>query len=193
MMMKCFRSVKLVFLVFTFNASIACLNQRQSTGNCKNCTSNPSNSKRSKPELTDANEATGETLKSIARQFDNTGDSESEDENSPDESFVKQLLATHESGNLTSLVDMSYDVKKNPLFQVAKNGMVRPFDVSVFAKDYPDFFTDILKVQKKHGCFTYFNNFITRNYRSDVIHDEPSLRLSQMQYLQIVISYYNIN
>ena len=128
------------------------------------------------------------TLRTMAKDIGS--DEESEDENAPDADFVDHVERMHTEGDLISWVKTSQDPAKNPLLQLSRNGEIRPADVAALAEEFTEFFKDMQRVQKKHGCFTFLNNFLSENY-SSYMHEEFSLRLSQIQYLQIVILHYN--
>ena len=128
-----------------------------------------------------------ETLRSIARELTRQeSESESEDELEPDDKFVARVEEMHRDNVLGGWVKMSHDASINPLLTVVNNGQVTCADVTNFERDYPRFYQDWCDSGKKHGCFMFLSNFIHRNYPIE-LYDEPSLLLSQLQYLQIAI------
>ena len=111
---------------------------------------------------------------------------ESEDELDPDKEFVNTVNQMHDDGSLVDWLRMSHDASKNPLLYVVTDGVVRCADVDSFQENFPEFWNDFGRARKKHGCFMYLSNFVHTNYPCE-IYDEPSLLLSQLQYLLIAI------
>ena len=127
-------------------------------------------------------------MKAIHKEAGTEGDDEieSEDELDPDKTFTNTVNQMHDDGSLVGWVRMSHDPSKNPLLNVVTDGVVRCADVASFQEKFPEFWNDFGKAGKKHGCFMYLSNFVHENYPSE-IYDEPSLLLSQLQYLLIAI------
>ena len=113
-------------------------------------------------------------------------DDESEDELSPANNFVEAVQRMHDEGFLEGWIKMSYDPSKNPLLKHIENGMVKRVELTTYYEEFPEFFNDIMKASKKHGCFIFLSNFVHNNYPEE-IYDTPALLTSQLQYLQVAI------
>ena len=127
-------------------------------------------------------------MKAIQKEAGTEGDDDqdSEDEQEPDQKFTSTVNQMHGDGCLVDWLRMSHDASKNPLLNVVADGVVRCADVALFQENFPEFWNDFSKAGKKHGCFMYLSNFVHINYPSE-LYDEPSLLLSQLEYLLIAI------
>ena len=118
---------------------------------------------------------------------------ESEDENAPDAKFIENVQKLHTDGHLSSIIECSFDEKRNPLLTTCKNGKVVVLDTAILKKEFPDFWSNLMKVRKRHGCYTFLNKFLKCNYENSLHDDCTLLRLSQIQYCQISIMYLKSN
>lgn len=125
------------------------------------------------------------SLRTIAREIHSESE-ESEDELSPNESFVNQVRQMHEDGLLAGWLQMSHDPTKNPLLTCLKNGVVQAVELLTCMDEYPQFYQDMEKAGKMHGCYTFLCDFTQKHYQNE-LYDSPSLLVSQLQFLQIAI------
>ena len=103
----------------------------------------------------------------------------------PAEDFVQQVEQMHADGFLEGWVKMSHDPSIN-LLKYIEDGMVQRVDLIAYYEELPEFFDEVKKASKKHGCCIFPSDFVHKNY-PDEIYDTPSLLTSQLQYLQVEI------
>ena len=113
---------------------------------------------------------------------------DSEDEFSPNEAFVRTVENLHRDEDLAGWLQTSKDPAKNPLLSIVKDGQIQCADVAAYAEECPQFLKDVASTRKRHGCARYLLNFVNHKYKTE-LYDEPSLLNSQLQYLQIAITY----
>ena len=86
------------------------------------------------------------------------------------------------------MIESSF-AKRNPLLTTCKNGVVNAVNTEILKKEFPEFWANLMKVGRRHGCNNFLNNFLKRHYKND-LHDDGTLRrLSQEQYIHMAIMY----
>ena len=126
------------------------------------------------------------TLKTLALRELDPNSSESEDEMLPNPKFVEKVKNLHDEGTLTELLEQSVDIERNPLLVISNSCRIIASNIDQMREIHPQFFKDIVKVRKLHGCFVFMNNFLT-DYYSQFLRDGFSVRISQIEYIVMVV------
>ena len=104
----------------------------------------------------------------------------------PNPKFVEKVKNLHDEGTLTELLEQSVDIERNPLLVISNSCRIIASNIDQMREIHPQFFKDIVKVRKLHGCFVFMNNFLT-DYYSQFLRDGFSVRISQIEYIVMVV------